>query len=144
MLSSALVTKDVGIFETMSLGAVPKINFVGSLQTDNVPCGYFYDIISGEYLGTNCDKPKDIVLVGNMTSQKVVDGKVVFHIENLQQLSITHTEFQKRAATIYGESTAYISKDLSELAKEMAAIAFVHLHKNDTAYGNTVTVQVVC
>ena len=137
MLTSASVSKDFGLFETISYGTVPRINFVGSGSAGEVPCGYFYDIPTGEYLGTNCEKPKDIVIIGHMTSQKIVDRKIVSRVENLQRLPITHTEFQKRAATIYGESTAYISTDLAELSKEMAAIAFVHLHKNDTAYGAT-------
>ena len=51
-----------------------------------------------------------------------------------QDLGITHTEFQKRAATAYGESSAFRSGATTDLANEMKAIAYVN-QRNSVAYG---------
>ena len=53
---------------------------------------------------------------------------------NGKSLNVTHDKFQRRAATIYGESTAFKSKMTTDLKNEMFAIASVH-KKNQTAYG---------
>ena len=55
--------------------------------------------------------------------------------ENAKELSISHTEFQKQAATVYVESSAYkMNSVTSDLKKEMFAIASVH-QSNSLAYG---------
>lgn len=111
-----------------------KINLI---PTNNLTdeCGFFYDS-DGHYLGSNCKPPWDKVFVGKAVAKDNGNGTVTTTFESITDLGITHTDFQKRAATIYGESTAYISKDMDELAKEMGAIAYVHL-SNKKAYADT-------
>ncbi len=61
------------------------------------------------------------------------------HPINRKDLGITHDEFREKAATVYGESSAYRypgNNVPDDLKKEMFAIASVH-EKNDVAYGNT-------
>ena len=54
---------------------------------------------------------------------------------NAIDLRITHTEFRKKAATVYGESSAYSHNTVTEdLEHEMYAIASV-LKRNPIAYG---------
>jgi hypothetical protein len=54
----------------------------------------------------------------------------------ITKLEIGHDEFQEKAATVYGESSAYKTNGQpEELKNEMFAIASVH-EKNNKAYGN--------
>jgi RHS repeat-associated protein len=56
---------------------------------------------------------------------------------NAQDLKITHSAFRKKAATVYGESSAYRYSGNTvpeDLRCEMFAIAYVH-ERNDKAYG---------
>jgi len=106
------------------------------LNSKSITSGYCYDYKNGEYLG-KIGKPVNEILIGRAEYSywKRDINKTVTRVKDLSKLSISHSDFTERAATIYGESTAYISNDFLELAKEMAAIAFVHL-TNKKAYGN--------
>ena len=56
---------------------------------------------------------------------------------NAKLLDITHSEFRKKAATVYGESSAYMYNKMNEEVKfEMYAIASVH-ERNSIAYGSS-------
>ncbi|MFN6965277.1 MAG: RHS repeat-associated core domain-containing protein [Pyrinomonadaceae bacterium] len=88
----------------------------------------------GQWVGTDGRKD-DKVYVATVKSTSVdSNGTRHWQLENVRQLSITHTEFQKRAATVYGESSAFRLPVSTDLANEMAAIAYVHT-RNPVAYG---------
>ena len=56
---------------------------------------------------------------------------------NRKDLGITHDEFREKAATVYGESSAYMYNKMNEEVKlEMYAIAYVH-ERNSIAYGSS-------
>ena len=112
--------------------------------------GDYYDK-KGKHLGSD-DKNDNLTytaskLVMKQREKKDAEGNIVKGengkaimesykvFENASLLNIKHSEFQKQAATIYGESSAYKANGpTEELAKEMGAIAYVH-QNNKTAYG---------
>lgn len=108
-----------------------------SMVSNNLEiCGWFYDRSNGNYLGNACQVPGEDVYIGDAASETDIGNNVTqTHIENIEKLNMTHTKFQEWASTVYGESTAYKSPDNDELLYEMAAIAYVHLHRNKVAYG---------
>jgi hypothetical protein len=97
----------------------------------------------GKHLG-NDNQKNDFVYTASGTKQvEILDengkGTGNFNTEFLDanKLSITHAEFQKQAATIYGESSAYKTNNMTdELKYEMFAIASV-LQRNNKAYGGS-------
>ncbi len=101
--------------------------------------GDYYDKENGAWLGSD-GIDDDKVYTGTEVSRIVEgNGNIQRQVGNVSELPITHTEFQKQGATVYGESSAYMYKGVSEeLKKEMGAIAYVH-QTNKTAYGDTST-----
>ena len=66
------------------------------------------------------------------------NGEREIDYDNRRLLPITHTEFLRRAATVFGESSSpdypFGGDDFQELVAEMAGIAYVHIN-NKKAYG---------
>ena len=99
-------------------------------------CGWFYNRSTGKYMGNACQTPGDDVYIADLTGTIDIGNNTIQNtFENIEKLNLTHTKFQEWASTVYGESTAYISEDTDELLYEMAAIAYVHLHRNKVVYG---------
>jgi RHS repeat-associated protein len=88
----------------------------------------------GTYLGSD-DEDDDLVYVAESKSTKSLrNGSLKITYKNSQKLSITHSEFRKQAATVYGESSAYLLNEVTDdLISEMFAIASVYL-RNDNAF----------
>ncbi|HBL32444.1 MAG TPA: hypothetical protein DDZ96_01320 [Porphyromonadaceae bacterium] len=60
---------------------------------------------------------------------------LVTEATNKQELSISHDDFRKQAATVYAESSAYKKSTVSDnLQKEMYSIASIY-QRNNIAYG---------
>ncbi|ROI06747.1 hypothetical protein EGI16_02245 [Chryseobacterium sp. G0240] len=97
------------------------------------PVGDYYTKL-GKYLGSDGKNDNKVYVADGKTVSKNNDGTTSTTFNNAKELSITHSEFQKQAATVYGESSAYRSGTTEELAMEMGAIASVH-QTNKVAYG---------
>jgi len=99
--------------------------------------GDYYGM-NGQYYGSDGKNDNAVYAVqdGAQKGQKVADGKVTRYFDHskVTKLAIGHDEFQKRAATVYGESSASLVNQSQELKNEMFAIASVH-ERNDLAYG---------
>ncbi|GHV43012.1 hypothetical protein FACS1894180_0860 [Bacteroidia bacterium] len=97
--------------------------------------GDYYNIW-GKYLGSDGINDDKVYLASGTTTTNNADGTATTTFSDALELNMTHTEFQKQAATVYGESSAYAqSGPTNELAKEMGAIAYVH-QNNKKAYGD--------
>jgi RHS repeat-associated protein len=96
--------------------------------------GDYYDS-AGNWL-FNDNEPDDKVYV--VPVRTGANGETDYDINNRRDLGITHTEFLRRAATVYGESSSpyypYGGRDFGELVGEMVGLAFTH-QKNKIAYG---------
>ncbi|MEY2669968.1 MAG: hypothetical protein RLZZ577_284 [Bacteroidota bacterium] len=86
---------------------------------------------------------KNLGQINNATTNSEVQNQhreagerhLAWYLKNSKNTGLTQKEFQKQAATVYGESSAYkMSKVTDDLKKEMFATAYVHLN-NKTAYG---------
>lgn len=94
------------------------------------PYGDYYKL-NGQYLGSdgkNDDKvyavQDDGVISSTTNSEKTT--RFIDH-SKVTELGIGHKEFLAKAATVYGESSAYRENGISsELKNEMFAIATVH------------------
>ena len=97
----------------------------------------------GKHLGSDNKKDNFVYTASGTKQVEILDengkgtGKFNTEFLDANKLSITHTDFQKQAATIYGESSAYKTKGMTdELKYEMFAIASV-LQRNNEAYGGS-------
>ncbi|MES2063507.1 MAG: DUF6443 domain-containing protein [Bacteroidota bacterium] len=102
------------------------------------PDGMFGDYYteSGQWLGTD-NKDDDKAYVAKEGSYKKQDNGYAIKKSKITELKIGNKELLEKAATIYGESSAYKTNGMTdELKKEMFAIASVH-ERNDVAYGGT-------
>ncbi|MGC4129278.1 MAG: hypothetical protein QM564_06895 [Bergeyella sp.] len=97
------------------------------------PLGDYYTKF-GQYLGSDGKNDNKVYVADSKSTSTTKDGTTKTTFNNAKELSITHSQFQKMAATVYGESSAYKSGVTVELAQEMGAIASVH-QNNKTAYG---------
>ena len=109
------------------------INFTD--PTGMAPEGDYYTKL-GRYLGSDGKNDNKVYVADSKTITKNDNGTTSTSFNNAKELSISHSEFQKQAATVYGESSAYKSGVTTELAQEMGAIANVH-QSNKIAYGAT-------
>ncbi len=95
----------------------------------------FYDRGTGNYLGFTGTKAGENIYIADKTgSEDIGNNTVQNSFNNVEKLDMTHTKFRTWASTVFGERTPQ-SGVSSESAKEMAAIAYVHLWKNKTAFG---------
>jgi hypothetical protein len=93
--------------------------------------GDFYNS-NGEHLGSDGETDDKVYVADDV---KKDEKGLVVDATNKKELKISHTEFRKQAATVYGESSAYkMNKVTDNLKKEMFAIASVH-QRNKLAYG---------
>lgn len=98
--------------------------------------GDFYHRHNGAYLGTDgIDDDKVYAAEVESSTYDKETNRTHNRLKNVEELSISHPEFKKQAATVYGESSAYRMKASEELKKEMGAIATVH-QINKIAYGD--------
>ncbi|MFH1005169.1 MAG: hypothetical protein V1781_06715, partial [Bacteroidota bacterium] len=98
--------------------------------------GDYYDK-KGKHLGSD-NKKDDLAYSADGTKQVEIlgeddkgTGKFNTEFLNANKLSVTHSEFQKQAATVYGESSVAYGIESKE---EMFAIASVH-QRNKIAFG---------
>jgi hypothetical protein len=102
--------------------------------TENIevhPNAYYNN--DGTFLGYDSKNNNNEVYTAD-SATKNSDGSTTF--ENATKIkNITHEAFQKEAATVYGESSAYKMNTVTQdLKNEMYGIASVH-QKNNIAYG---------
>lgn len=98
--------------------------------------GYFYIKDTGEYVG-HSGTSEDCYAVTEKKLRYCSDSQIVpsYSIHDVKDLHITHENFRKQAATIYGESTAYnFGKSDKAANGEIFAIAEV-FKVNKKAYG---------
>jgi hypothetical protein len=106
-------------------------NPIRLLDLNGMNYGDFYKE-NGTWLGSDGIDDDKVYTADAVTLN---DQGTVTKAENAKELSISHTEFQKQAATVYGESSAYkMNSVTSDLKKEMFAIGSVH-QSNSLAYG---------
>lgn len=100
--------------------------------------GDYYGL-NGQYFGSDGKRDNMVYVVDGGVIKSVTDNeKTTRYIDHskVTKLNIGHKEFLEKAATIYGESSAYRENGISsELKDEMFSIATVH-EKNKIAYGN--------
>lgn len=96
--------------------------------------GDYYDS-AGNWLFNDTKNDDKVYVVPVRTG---ANGETDYDINNRRDLGITHTEFLRRASTVFGESSSpyypYGGRDFGELVSEMLGIAYVH-ENNKTAYG---------
>lgn len=96
--------------------------------------GDYYEQSTGRWVGRD-SQSDDRVYIAVVKSERVDDKKVRhWEFSRTAPLSIGHREFQRRAATAYGESSAFRLPVSTDLANEMMAIAYVN-QRNGVAYG---------
>ena len=96
-------------------------NPIFNTDPDGAEDGHYYQN-DGTYLGTDGIQDDKVYVADGVTDNIAVNAK---------ELSVSHTEFQKQAATVYGESSVGWGITNKE---EMFAIASTH-QKNKIAYG---------
>ncbi len=106
-------------------------NPIFNIDADGDNAGDYYKT-DGKHLGSDGINDKKVYIADDVTKN---EKGVVTGAKNSVELSIKHDKFQKMAATVFGESSAYKTKGkTAELKKEMFAIASVH-QRNKLAYG---------
>lgn len=96
--------------------------------------GYFYVKDTGEYAGKNGTSENCYILNDDVAVSKDLEN-AKYQTSQVQKLSFTHETFRKKAATVYGESTAYkFVKTAKNANNEIYAIAEV-FKVNSKAYG---------
>jgi RHS repeat-associated protein len=106
-------------------------NPIRFIDIDGMVPGDYYNR-NGEHLGSDGIDDNKVYLADSKTVITNDDGTTTTTFNNAQELSISHTEFRKEAATVYAESSIGYG---IESKKEMFAIASVH-QKNKIAFGS--------
>lgn len=125
--ASPVIKHHLSPYQTFGNSPISKIDPNGDNEGD------YYDK-NGTHLGSDGIDDNKVYTADNVTKN---DQGLVTAAANSKELNMTHTQFQSKAATVYGESSAFKTNGATEeLKKEMFAIASVHA-RNNTAYGAT-------